>query len=68
MPFIRIHMMAMDITDMVGAAKNRRRASQSRFINYSRRLGGRNEETWEGARYVRPPVWTKNILRKRYLA
>lgn len=82
MSFIRIDMMdaatatitaivviveTMGITGMMGAGKNRHRASRSRFFTHSRRLGGRNEETWEGARYVRPPVWTKNVLRKRYL-
>jgi hypothetical protein len=52
---------------MTAAGKNRRRASRGVIFTHSRRLGGRNEETWEGARYVRPPVWTRNVLRKRYL-
>ena len=68
MQFMPIPMADMFTTIMAGADKHRRRAARGRIFIQSRRLDGRNEETWEGVRYVRPPVWTKNILRKRYLA
>lgn len=48
--------------------RDRRRPSRRRTSPFSRRLEGRDEETWEGARYVRPLNWTKNVLRKRYLS
>ena len=67
MRFMRIRMLGTMITIMAGAGKNGRRASRRRFFTHSRRASGRNEETWEGVRYVRPPVWTKNVLRKRYI-
>jgi hypothetical protein len=47
---------------------SRRRSSRQQSNVISRRLTGRNGESWEGAHYVRPPYWMKNILRKRYLA
>lgn len=52
---------------VMGAAGKFRRPSVRRPFNYSRKAGGRNGETWEGAPYVRPPFWKKSVLRKRYL-
>ena len=54
--------------------KRKVEASAARLYPFSKRLIGRNArageiwESWEGAFYVRPPFWSKNNLRKRYLS
>ncbi len=68
--------MIMD-TMMAGIANRQNRGCDSRelrpgfFSPFVRLTSGRTEETWEGVpgvNLVRPPMWIKNILRKRYLS
>jgi hypothetical protein len=63
---IRMRMGIMGIRGIVN--RNWRRSLRRPIFSMSRRLDGRNGETWEGAHYVRPPNWIKNVLRKRYLS
>lgn len=51
---------------IVGNARSHR-ASRQRISAFSRRRDGRNEETWEGTQYVRPLIWAKMVMRKKYL-